>query len=121
MEKLLDFFINEQTKSKTELDKLIPKLISDINYNFPWIGEDIYKLNHRITTFDYLIKSIKDSDQNNVTIETIKEYLTNKVLNSNKLMERSSGQLHALVSLWNKEVYIEILEEINWNKLRLTF
>ena len=103
----------EELLSKTEADylKCLERFNTNIDYQFAWSGEELFKSANMIKQLKNLLEEIKDATD--VSKEKIITYLTDKVMKT-PLMDRSSGQLHSLTSLWTREVTVKIVEELKW-------
>lgn len=115
LKELLETLIAEAEKDcKVSLEKISTNTL----YQFAWHGENLYKSANMIAQVKSILEQISSTDADSLKDDkTLKEkvtkYLTEKVLIA-PLMDRSSGQLHSLTSLWSKEVSIAIIEKIKW-------
>lgn len=97
---------------RNEIGVMENEIKKDFIYNFAWNGESLFKLyceeRHLKTIKDYVIAKVKDDDVAAIKSK-IREYLTECVLRGGELMTRSTGHLHSLSSLWEKEVAAKML------------
>jgi len=109
--KLHEFLLLKKDLFSKELEEKTKKFVENIHYRFAWDGEDLYKYTSKIRLLEEIIGILNSETLKDFTVEKLLNYLTRRVLNTT-LMSRSSGQLHSLVSLWDKEVVVEVIELI---------
>jgi hypothetical protein len=88
----------------------IKRLFENFKYQFTWEAEHMYKNASRISLINDMIELI-DNDHN-LTVDRFKEYFLNRVIYDTRLMDRSTGQIHSLVSLWDKECTLDMLRSL---------
>lgn len=110
--------ILELLKSKTQkdFDEMYKKFNENILFRFGYDAEDIYKKQKKLAIIENIQQSLKNATalDTPVTKEQIIKYLEEKVLSSTKLMDRSTNQVAALCSLWDKEVMLDLIEFFKW-------
>lgn len=118
------YFEKKRSEIQKDLDKMMGSLVTDIAYRFAWDGEEIFKMATKIQLIDEILIGVNELENSGVQydvkekIASIIKNLTARVMSQN-LMDRSTGQLHSLTSLWKKEVIIRLINDLQFDRFEL--
>jgi len=99
--------------NQIQIDKAKANLAENFVYHFPWVGEELYKLEYMQDHYKAMLHDIIEGVEINKVVEHWDKQFKNYTSRAYNVRENSTGSLFREASSWKFQIQLELSEWLN--------